>query len=154
MSRRRQPILWNRTTKRTLCPCQPSWHCSSQATPYVSNSSTLWSFSSPLNPFSRVKGPHISLPSNPLYVPLENVANGLHDFIWDRVLQFAIDVDPRPHTFPKDDVVFQGLNSSYEHISMVSKTFRVRYPVICLIYFFQWVDICFSGFPFLTSTVS
>lgn len=93
---------------------------------------------------------------------MENASKELQDFVWDRVLQFAIDADPRPYKFAKDSVVkfaidadscpltfaedgvaFWELNSAYENISMVSKTFRVRCSFNCPIYLF-FAELAFT----------
>lgn len=89
--------------------------------------------------FPRVKEqPYLVLPADSLYIPLENVPKSLHDAIWGRILQFALDVDQYPYKFDTpDELSFQRLHSTYKHIPMVSKTFRVRHLMICQVNLFD-----------------
>lgn len=95
----------------------------------------LCHISSSLSLSSRAKEqPHVALPSNPLYIPLQNVSNDVQDLIWSRILQFTIDTDPRPYMFT--DMSFSLSESlgypylAYKRVPKVSKTFRVSHPAI------------------------
>lgn len=82
--------------------------------------------------------PHVALPSNPLYIPLQNVSTDVQDRIWGRILQFTIDTDPRPYMFGGSNMTFSLSIGypylAYKRVPMVSKTFRVSHPVIHRIY--------------------
>lgn len=68
--------------------------------------------------------------------------------IWDRILQFAMDVDQYPYKFATpDNLSALRLYSTYKHISMVSKTFRVRYLIICPVMLFSDQVFVSAAFP-------
>jgi hypothetical protein len=69
---------------------------------------------------------NILSPSNPLFAPMANVDDNVHDAIWDRILCFALKVDAyKDGSKCFDGWLLQQLTCTPTSVSQVSKLFQV-----------------------------
>jgi hypothetical protein len=69
---------------------------------------------------------NILSPSNPLFAPMADVDDNVHDAIWDRILRFALEVDAyKDGSKCFDGWLLQQLTRTHTSVSQVFKLFQV-----------------------------
>ena len=96
----------------------------------------------------------ISLPSNPLFVPMAHVNPNIRDTIWAHILGFSLEVDIYKDGSTRfSPQMLQQLTRTHTSISQVSKDFRVSQNPLPLPSMFNPNSTIIRDSPFLTSTV-
>jgi len=67
----------------------------------------------------------ISIPSNPLFVPLAHVPDDVRDSVWERILRLALEVDTYKDGFVDVHLMLERLRCTRASIPHVSRTFKV-----------------------------